>query len=376
MKYPSLTFVLCCAVVAWSAWAADVELRSPGFPPSRVAADGSLIEPWGSIRLQIVTPSGAEVREQRAEQAPMPLAVTQTTAGSVTLTQSAYRSPIWPSGIDVLEASLVNTGDGQEEVQLELVVPAELDVGDSIGTFQGRPCIALPVNLKPQREEREWGCVGGVQELPGWAKPAVDCDPAFRNIAAGMGGVPITYRFAVEPGARRIVVLGFCESHHPTGGLRPVAVQVEGAKLRSVDPVAAWGQHIPGVVRFDAADADSNGRIEVTVAPHPNASDRNTILNVLWVFGPEARIDTDKLITGELNAQAERYVDVGGENDQGLYKPGNLKYVIPLEPKEQVEFLLLVASPGCRSVPDLSLGLWDSKSLRKAAEDVWADRWE
>ena len=36
----------------------------------------------------------------------------------------------------------------------------------------------------------------------------------------------------------------------------------------------------------------------------------------------------------------------------------------------------MVRSPGCQSVPDPSLGLWDKASLRKAAADVWEDRWK
>lgn len=355
---------------------ADVELRSPGFPPSKIADDGSLIEPWGAVCLQIIEPQGAHVTEHRAEQAPMPMAITCVESGPVQLTQSVYRAPVWPSGVDVLEAVLANMGESPAKVQLELAIPAEMELGESLGSVKGRPSLALPAGLQPVREEREWGCTGGVQAMPGWAKPTAECDPAFRNISAGMGGVPITYRFAVEPGAKRTVMLGFCESYHPSAGIRPVVALVEGADKQSVDPVDAWGRHVPGVVRFDAADADRDGRIEVTVAPHPRASDRNTILNVLWIFDPSIPIDENKLIAGRLNEQAERYVDVGGEKDQGLYKSGNVKYLFQLQPKDQREFLFLIASPGCQSVPDPSLGLWDKASLRKAAAEVWQDRWE
>jgi len=355
---------------------ADVELRSPGFPPSKVADDGSLIEPWGAVRLQIIEPQGARVTDHRAEQASMPMAVTCVEAGPVTLTQSVYRAPVWPSGVDVLEAVLANTGEAPARVQLELVVPEEMKFGESMGSMKGRSSLALPASLQPVRKEREWGCTGGVQALPGWAKPTVECDPAFRNISAGMGGVPITYRFAVEPDAKRTVMLGFCESHHPSAGLRPVVALVEGVDKQSIDPVDTWGQHVPGVVRFDAADANRDGRLEVTVAPHPRASDRNTILNVLWIFDPSMPIDESKLIAGQLNERAERYVDVGGEKDQGLYKSGNLKYLFQLQPKEQSEFFFLIASPGCQSIPDPLLGLWSKASLRKAAADVWRDRWK
>lgn len=363
------------AVLAGSA-AAEVELRSPGSPPSKVAADGSLVEPWGSVRLQIVEPQGARVVEQRAEEAPMPVAVTRTEAGPVVLTQSAYRSPVWPSGVDVLEAVLANQGQTPAKVELELAVPAEMDFGESQGSLKGEPAIALSSDLKPVRKEREWGCAGGVSALPGWAKPQGACDPAFRNIAAGMGGVPITYRFAVEPGAKRAVMLGFCESHHPSAGLRPVVAVVEGAEPRPIDPIAAWGRHVPGVVRFEAADVNRDGRLQVSVTPHPQASDRNTILNVIWVFKPGLPIDEKALIAGSLNDQAERYVDVGGKNDQGLYERGNLKYLLQLGPNESREFFFLVRSPGCQSIPDPSLGLWNQATLRKAAADVWKDRWK
>lgn len=355
---------------------ADVELGSPGFPPSTVADDGSVVEPWGAVRLEVIEPEGAQVIDHRAESGPMPMAVTCLKAGPVTLTQSAYRSPIWPSGVDVLEAMLFNSAETPTRVQLEMAIPERMELGESIGSIDGRPSLALPASLQPVREEREWGCVGGVSALPGWAKPKVECDPGFRNISAGMGGVPITYRFAVEPGAKRTLVLGFCESYHPSAGIRPVVAVVEGTDKRPIDPVDSWGQHVPGVLRFDATDADRDGRLQVTVAPHPEASDRNTILNVIWVFGPDLPLDQDDLIAGRLSGQAERYVDVGGENDQGLYKPGNLKYVFQLQPKEEREFFFLIASPDCRAVPDPSAGLWDTTSLRKAAADVWRDRWE
>lgn len=355
---------------------AEVTIRSPGSPPSKVAKDGALVEPWGAVRLQIVDPAEAQVSEQVAEEAPMPVTVTTVNAGAVTLTQSAYRAPIWPSGVDVLEATASNDGDSPTTVQLELVVPEAMQVGETVGSIEGTPSVVLPDGLQAVREEREWGCTGGLSALPGWARPERPCDPSFRNIAAGMGGVPIKYRFAVKSGTMCSVVLGFCESHHPGPGVRPVIASVEGAEERSIDPNTSWGRHVPGVARFDAADADGNGRLEVTVAPHPHAGDRNPILNVLWIFDRSTNIDEEKLIAGELNDRARYFVDVGGENDQLLYKPGNVRFVLELQPKEQRDFLFLVRSPGCRYLPDMSLGLWNQKTLRKAAADVWKDRWE
>ena len=355
---------------------ADVEIRSPGSAPTKVTSDGSVVESWGTVCLKIVEPNDAQITEHRGEMEPMPVAVTRRRAGEVTLTQSAYRAPVWPSGVDVLEAALTNHGTEAAKTELELAVPEGMQIGDTTGTIGRLPSLLLPGDLPVIREEREWGYTDGVSALPGWAKPNVPCDPAFRNIAAGMGGVPIRYRFHVQPGAKRTVVLGFCESHHPTRGLRPLLVQVEGTEDRSVDPIALWGRHVPGVLRFDAADADADGRLEIAIAPHPQARDRNPILNVLWVFETATRIDEAKLLAGEANDQAERYVDVGGENDQSLYKPGNLRFTLELAPNDHREFIFLLRSPDCRLFPDMSLGLWTHETLRKAAADVWSDRWE
>ncbi len=359
-----------------AAWASgEVEIRSPGSPPSKVTGDGTLVEPWGAIRLELVKPENAQIVDHRAEETPMPLAITCAKVGPVTLTESAYRAPVWPSGVDVLEAVVANTGDEAAKVELELVVPEGMQIGESTGAIEKQPSLVLPGNLVPIRQEQEWGCIEAVSALPGWAKPSAECDPAFQNISAGMGGTPIRYRFAVEPGSKRTVMLGFCESHHPSAGLRPLLAKVEGAEERAVDPVAAWGRHVPGVERFEAADANGDGRLDVAVAPHPQASDRNTILNVIWVFDPKTQIDEKKLIVGELNDLAQRYVDVGGEKDQLFYKPGNVRFALDLKPKEQTEFFFLVRSPDCQQLPDQSLGLWSRESLRKAAADVWKDRW-
>jgi len=289
--------------------------------------------------------------------------------------QTFYRAPIWPSGADVLEVLLANEGKEAAKAVLKLAVPESVEFGQSVGSLGGRPVVALPPDIEPVRPQRDWGCLGGVVAMPGWAKPKGKCDPAFRNIAAGMGGVPITYRFTVPKGARRKIVLGLCESFHPRCGIRALLLIVEGAPKQSLDPIGLWGRHVPGVVQFNAKDADGDGCIELTVAPHPHASDRNPILNVIWLFKPQVPIEEQSLIAGRLNSRAERYVDVGGSNDQLVYKPGPVKFVVELEPGARRELLFLFASPGCRRIPELSRSAWSKHTLRKAAADVWRDRW-
>ena len=169
-----------------------------------------------------------------------------------------------------------------------------------------------------------WRCPGG-------PTPAVECDPAFRNIRAGIGGVPILYRFKVDPKAKANVVLGFCESHWAQAGQRPVICQVEGAPPQEVDPVARWGQHQPGALLFAASDANGDGMLEVAVLPKPGAADQNPILNAIWLFPAETLPNLDQVIAGKLNAVASRYVQVGGANDQSLAagRPGRVRPQTP-----------------------------------------------
>jgi len=350
----------------------DVLIGAPDSPPSSVDASGALHEDWGVVGLSLEEPAGTRPAGQRCEMQPGPTAVTTLAAGAVTLTATAYRAPIWPAGVDVLSVRLANGADREAAARLKLMLPDGVSIGERMGTLGGRAVLALPAEPAPVRAERGWGCTGGVVPMPGWARPEVECDPAFRNISAGMGGVPIIYRFGVPSGAKRTVVLGLCESHWAQAGQRPLVLYVEGAPRVEVDPIAAWGQHRPGCLRFDARDLNGDGRLQVVVAPHPDAQDRNTILNVIWVFSPDVYVDLDQVLRGELSAAAEYYVDVGGDRDQTLYDSGELTYDIAVAPRAARELTFLIACPG-GTVPNLETAAWTPEALRRAAEDVWGD---
>ena len=357
---------------ACAAGADERILASPGFPPTQVDESGVIHEDWGGCELRLHAPDPAQVAACIYDESTAPTAVTVKSAGSVTLTEAAYRAPIWPGGVDVLLAHLANGGDGPVVARLEVTLPNNATVGEQMGVLGHRTILALPEGYEPVRQEQNpWGCTGGVVAMPGWAKPVGDCDPAFRNICAGMGGVPITYRFTVEPGAERAVALGFCESHWDVAGMRPLIVHVEGTKETVIDPIGAWGRHVPGCLTFAARDLNHDGRIEIVVAPHPEATDRNTILNAIWVFAAGTYLDAREIVAGTMKAAAEYYVDVGGEQDQLLYKSGPLTYDIALEPGAERELLFLLASPGCAAVPNPATMAWTPATLRKAAEDVW-----
>jgi len=231
--------------------------------------------------------------------------------------------------------------------------------------------MSLPAEGRSTQAMLEWGWNDDAVALPGWAKPAVKCDPAFANIRAGMNGVPIQYRFPMDSPGDKKVVLGFCESHWSTTGMRPVVCQVEGTPRLTVDPIARWGRHKPGAVEFKAKDANKDGWLDVSVLPKEGAQDLNPILNVIWMFKPDQELDLAAVVSGSMNAQALHYVDVGGKNDQSLYGAGTLEYNLTV-PASGLQLEFLVAAPG-GSVPKPAETGWTVAGLRKAAADVWRD---
>jgi hypothetical protein len=147
---------------------------------------------------------------------------------------------------------------------------------------------------------------------------------------------------------------------------------VEGAPEQSVDPVAQWGQHQPGVLGFSARDENSDGKLVVSVRPAAHAPDQNPILNVIWVFAGGETPTLDKVLAGQLNDTGLYYVDVGGEKDQSIYPPGKMEFPVHLAAGETQELTFLVACPGS-DAPVPSTSAWDSARLLRAAQDVWRD---
>jgi hypothetical protein len=345
------------------------ELCSPGFTATQVDKTGALQEPWGKVCLRL---EGVRTIKRTYSKAPMPVVTVTEKSGAVTLTQSAFRSPIWPRGIDVLDAEIENTGSKAAEVVLEVKVDREVSFGDKFATQNGRNVMSLPQGFEPVRDEKSWGCTGGCRAYPGWANPKSKCDPAYRNIRVGESA-PIIYRFAVPVGSKRAVVLGLCEGHWQTAGKRPLEIYVEGAPKMVVDPVAQWGRNVPGALRFDACDKNKDGRLQVVVAPSSGASDENTILNAIWVFSTDTYFDTKDVVTGSMTPAAEYFVDVGGKKDQMLYNGRECMYKITLAPGAKQQMLFLLKPKGGNEPPDQETMAWTRQSLSKAARDVWRD---
>lgn len=353
---------------------AEVTFTSPGLAPTRMDDQGRLVEDWGSITVSVAGP-GLPAATPATLQAlkldgVIPAAQAQSSYGTVALTLTAFRAPVWPEGLDVLTVRLAETGGKETAVQLSLALPEAGHLGLKTVTLGGRAVLGLPAGTKVSQAMREWGWADDAVALPGWAKPAVDCDPAFQNTRAGIGGVPIVYHFKVDPKAKAKVVLGFCESFWAQAGQRPVICQVEGALTQEVDPLARWGQHRPGAVLFDASDANGDGMLDVSVLPKAGAPDQNPILNALWLFPAEASPNLEQVIAGKLNAIALRYVAVGGSNDQALYAGGRVEYSLKLTANATQELTFLVACTG-GSVPPPDQTTWTPEKLRQSAAAVW-----
>jgi len=142
-----------------------------------------------------------------------------------------------------------------------------------------------------------------------WAKPPAGVDPALRDIAVHNGG-SIQYELAVPASASRRVALALCEGWWKEPGKRVQVLRVEGAAPRTVDTVADIGQDLAAAFWFEAKDANGDGRIDITVEAAPQAADKNTILNGLWAFAADAKLNTEALLAGQLNALALARLDV------------------------------------------------------------------
>jgi hypothetical protein len=352
-----------------------VAFHSPGFPLSRMDAEGKLVEDWGTVTVRLsgegIVATPTKVEAIKLDDV-IPAARAVSALGAANLILTAFRAPAFPAGVDVLTVRVEEAKGKPAEVVLAVDVAPSAQTGIRTVRIGGRTVLTLPSEAPQQRELLDWGYCDEAVSMPGWAKPEGKCDPVFRNIRAGMGGVPIVYRFTVKAGSEANVVLGICESHWAEAGQRPLVCRAEGAAPQQVDPVAKWGRNKPGVLLFRARDENRDGKLEVTVRTAPGAPDHNPILNAIWIFPKGEAPKLDKVLAGELSAGAIRYVDVGGENDQSIYPPGKLEYRLNLPAAGAEELTFFVACPGGSApVPDTSV--WTADQLRRAAREVWCD---
>jgi hypothetical protein len=363
---------VCCCIAAGGE---PLEFTSPGFPPSTVDDQGRLIEDWGTVDVRLsgegIGTGAAQVSAVKLEEG-IPAVQVVSHLGAVEMHRTVYRAPIHPAGVDVLCVQLKELQGKPLDAVLAVDASAGTQLGQRTARIGGRTVLVLPREVIDKQKLLDWGYSDEAVSMPGWARPAKDCDAAFRNIRAGMGGVPIVYRFTVPANSAATVVLGLCESHWNAAGQRPLRCRVEGAAEQLIDPVAKWGQHQPGLLVFSARDENGDGSLVVTVRPAVHAPDQNPILNAIWIFPAGDPPALDKVLAGQLNDAAQYYVDVGGQKDQSIYPPGKMEFPVHLAAGETQELTFLVACRGGEA-PVPSRSTWDAVTLLRAARDVWRD---
>ncbi|HAK93888.1 MAG TPA: hypothetical protein DCM87_02470, partial [Planctomycetes bacterium] len=109
---------------------------------------------------------------------------------------------------------------------------------------------------------------------------------------------------AVEPGSSRRVALALCEGWWSETGKRVQILRIEGGDPRTVDTVADIGKNRAAAFWFEGRDANGDGHIDIAVDAAPQAGDKNTILNGLWIFAANAPPDGEALLAGTLNVRA------------------------------------------------------------------------
>ncbi len=164
-----------------------------------------------------------------------------------------------------------------------------------VTTLSVPPANVADSNARFPRYER----LDGISGALGWAQPTVPCSPEFRNVAWGTNR-PVRYRVRVEPGARKRVVLGFCESYKPRVNERVAEMIVEGASTQVADLALTAPRNAPQVFLFEAADANDDGWIDITVQA-PQGKDPNATLAMIALYPPDLKftqLTRDVMIAG------------------------------------------------------------------------------
>jgi hypothetical protein len=186
-----------------------------------------------------------------------------------------------------------------------------LEITQEAFAVTGAPVVSLPDNALKRVDD---GTV-----LTGWASPGAGFDASLRDINVHMDG-NIQYELLVPAGSSRLIALALCEGYWGVPGRRILKMQVEGKEARTVDMVAEFGKNKPQAFWFEARDADVDGKIKISVDAAPQATDKNTILNGLWVFDSGTKADSEALLKGRMNAAAKvdlnhLTVDIPGRDD-------------------------------------------------------------
>ena len=169
---------------------------------------------------------------------------------------------------------------------------------DGYTYFYTRVCVGLPQRCAPPGAPYDRGFEGALVEH-----------------SVNKGGPPIGYHFAVRPGGRFVVAIGFFDPAAEPGK-RVQHVVIDGRRVDLIDLAEAGGGK-PFVRAYEVRDRDHDGFLEVTCFHEGEESGRSASMSVVWVFPDEAvaQLDTDQLARGECPVAPMYYVRCGREEE-------------------------------------------------------------
>jgi len=289
-----------------------------------VAAEGALLDPRTRLDLLI----GPEARplgqaaglSQKLLDGYLPVVVTQGERKGISYRWTAFCTLEKGRPLDVVRIEAVNLTQENKAIAVQGHYQGLLEHPSWEGRSlrdEGKLLLTgyaeAGWHVSGKSYENTWGCVSGWSPQKGWAHPPVPSDPAFRSIHAGWGGKPIVYRFRAKSGHKYWVAFGLCEGFWNQSGQRVLDLKIDGKTVRTLDTVADIGKDRPWVELFPAIA--SSEYIEVASVASSKAKDRNSILNVLWVFDEATTPRPEDVIAGQ-DIKPLYKADCGGEEDQ------------------------------------------------------------
>lgn len=207
-----------------------------------------------------------------------------------------YAKPMTVVEFGVADQALTRTRQWLETPRVP-IVRTELAAGATrvtVTTLAIAPDAIAATDSRFARYER----LDGISGALGWSQPTTPAYAEFRNVAWGINR-PIRYRVRVEPGARKRIALGFCESYKPRLNERVAAMQVEGAAEQVADLALTAARHLPQIFLFEAADGNRDGWLDVTVFA-PQGKDPNPTLALISIYPTGAtKLTRENLIGAE-----------------------------------------------------------------------------
>jgi len=127
-------------------------------------------------------------------------------------------------------------------------------------------------------------------------------DPGFGSAIQGWnvanGGCPAGYHFAVKPGSRCLVAIGFFDPRPAEPGKRVQRVVMDGREAdHALDPATTK----PFIRKYEAQDLNGDGFLEVSCSQVNDEGNYTGMMNTIWVFDglrPE-ELDDAALLRGE-----------------------------------------------------------------------------